>query len=84
MEHCTSKGVILSLGHCSNTVQTNMSANQFTQNFTLCPHIRTQLELKCIELLASKTDLPAKELPKEEDDHDDNDDDEASTNDFGG
>ena len=33
----------------------------------------------------SKTDLPAKELPKEEeDDHNDNDDDEASTNDFGG
>jgi len=34
----------------------------------------------------SKTDLPAKELPKEEDDHNDDndDDDEASTNDFGG
>ena len=30
----------------------------------------------------SKTDLPAKELPKEEDDHNDNDDDEASTNDL--
>ena len=29
----------------------------------------------------SKTDLPAKELPKE-DDHNDNDDDEASTNDL--
>ena len=76
------------MGHCNNTVhyKHETGEHQYTQNFTLCPHIRTQLELKCIELLASKTDLPAKELPKEEDDHNDDndDDDEASTNDFGG